>query len=177
MECTDACPHEPHLLLAGSDDLLAIAKRGLQGEPISDRRQDLSHGRIGVGAEEGHPPIRLVHQHDTDDAADRPPRRDERLVPLLRRFAVELEDLGRPAATLPGSLGQLDAVLPVDPRSARRPATRGPGIVHSAASLRSRLTTVIPSDIAGFRNGALAYAPSTTTHSGLPKNRSQKCAH
>ena len=24
VECTDICPHEPHLLLAGSDDLLAI---------------------------------------------------------------------------------------------------------------------------------------------------------
>ncbi len=29
MECTDVCPHEPHLLLAGSDDLLAVAERDL----------------------------------------------------------------------------------------------------------------------------------------------------
>ena len=29
MECTDVCPHESHLLLAGSDNLLAIAERDL----------------------------------------------------------------------------------------------------------------------------------------------------
>ena len=42
------------------------------------------------------------------------------------------------------------------------------GTVYSAASLRNPLTTVVPSDIAGLRNGAMAYAPSTTTHSGSP---------
>ena len=40
MECTDVCPHEPHLLLAGPDDLLAIAEGDLQREPVGDRRED-----------------------------------------------------------------------------------------------------------------------------------------
>ena len=43
--------------------------------------------------QKGHPPLRLVHQHDTDRAADLAPGRHERLVPLLLRLAVELEDL------------------------------------------------------------------------------------
>src|SRR6516162_6140554 len=115
VKCTDVCPHEAHLLLAGPDDLLAIAERGLQREPIGDRCEDLGHARIRVGAEEGHPAVRLVHQHDTNQTAGWSPGRQERLVSLLCLLAVELEDGGRPAATLPGTLGQLDAVLPIDP--------------------------------------------------------------
>src|SRR5262249_30058914 len=127
VECTDVCPHEPHLLLAGPDDLLAISERGLQRESIGDRREHLGHGRIRVGAEEGRPSVRLVHQHDTDEAAGRPPGRQERLVPLLRWLAVELEDLGCPAATLTRTLGQLDALLPVDPRPPAPPGYARPG--------------------------------------------------
>ena len=55
--------------------------------------------------------ILLVYQHNTDEAAGRSPCRLERFVPLLRPLAVEFEDFGRPAATLPGSLGQVDAVF------------------------------------------------------------------
>src|SRR6516165_5741929 len=118
VECTDVCPHEAHLLLAGPDNLLAIAERGLQRESIGDRRKDLGHACIWVGAEEGHPPLRLVHQHHANQTAGRPPGRQERLVSLLHLLAVELEVLGHPAATLPSTLGQIDAVLPVDPRPA-----------------------------------------------------------
>ncbi len=48
--------------------------------------------------------------------------------------------------------------------------------VHSqmwnAASLRSWLTTVTPTDFAGLTKAALAYAPSATAHTGLPKSPS-----
>ena len=110
--------------------------------------------------------------------AGRSPGRHERLVPLLRRLAVELErprsssrDAGRlawPARC--GSPRRSAACRAARPRGAR-------ARVHSAASLRSRLTTVIPSDIAGLRNGALAYAPSATTQSGLPRYFSHGVAH
>src|SRR5687767_10170090 len=59
----------------------------------------------------------------------------------------------------------------------RRCGGRGPGAVHNAASLRSRLTTVTPRPRIGLRNGALAYAPSATTHTGLPRNPSHVTAH
>src|SRR5262245_4892694 len=58
----------------------------------------------------------------------------------------------------------------------RRPGGRGSGTVRSAASRRSRLTTVTPSDRTGFRNAALAYAPSATTHSALPQWPSHRAA-
>ncbi len=45
MNCTDVCPHEPYLLLAGSDELLAMVERGLQREPVGDRREDLGNVR------------------------------------------------------------------------------------------------------------------------------------
>ena len=50
-------PHEPDLLSAGSDDLLAIAECGLQREPIGDRREDLGNTRRHVGAEEATHPL------------------------------------------------------------------------------------------------------------------------
>ena len=49
----------------------------------------------------------------------------QRFVPLLRPLAVEVEDLGRPAVTLPGSFGQHDIVFPVDPRPAAPPGHTG----------------------------------------------------
>jgi hypothetical protein len=39
VKCTDVCPHKPHLLLAGSDDLFAIAQGDLQRESLGDRRE------------------------------------------------------------------------------------------------------------------------------------------
>src|SRR5512143_1308966 len=46
VEGTEVRPHEPHLLLARPDDLLAIAEGRLQGEPVGHRRADLGRVRI-----------------------------------------------------------------------------------------------------------------------------------
>jgi hypothetical protein len=121
VERPDVGPEVPDLLLAGSDDLLEVAKGVLQTEPIGDPSQEVGDARLGVGAEEGAAAVRLVHQHDPDDPAGRSPGRPERLVPLPSLLAVEREGAGPPAPLLPGSLGQVDAPLAVDPRPTAPP--------------------------------------------------------
>src|SRR5271157_5306627 len=88
VECTDICPHEPRLLLAGSNDLLAIGERGLQREPVGNRQENLGHVRRHVGANEGHPPTRLVHQHHPDPPSSRSPRRHDSRGPGTVRKAA-----------------------------------------------------------------------------------------
>ena len=79
------------------------------------------------------------------------------LYSLDRLLPVQLERVGGPAPPLAGPLGQVDHVRAVGrgratpPRRLRRRAS-----VRRAASLRSRLTTVIPRAIAGLRNSFLA---------------------
>jgi hypothetical protein len=121
VERADVRPEDSHRLLPGPDDLLAITEGRLQGEPIAGSRQNLHDGRRRLGAEERHPTRRLVHQYHPDYPAGRPPRRQDRLVPLDRRLAVQGEQAGGPPATLSSPLGQVDAVLALDPRPAAPP--------------------------------------------------------
>ena len=81
------------------------------------------------------------------------PRRGPARMPRSRRFSPHTR--GRP----------------------RCPARLGGGASPRAASFRRRLTTVPPRSLTAVRNGALAYAPSATTHSGWPTFPSHVVAH
>lgn len=103
----------------------------------------------------------------------RMPGRRERLVPLGRPLPVQGERLGRPHAALAGALGQPDALVGA---GSRRPGDFGTGTVQSAASLRDRLTTVIPSALTGLRKSFLACAPSAATRTGKSSRPNQGSA-
>src|SRR5262249_28662945 len=126
--------------------------------------------------EEGDPPARLVHQHHPNHTARRAPRRLERLVTLHRRPAVRLERPGRPPPPPPGRFA---SEIRPSPYFRGRPGfpVPGAGTVRSAASLPNRLTTTPPRAARGLSNAAFAYAPSATTHTGLPRNPSRARAH
>jgi len=76
-----------------------------------------------------------------------PAGRQERPVSLLRLLAIEPEDGGHPAATLPGTLGQLDGLLlhrrecerGRDPRDRRRSVRAGDHLPRLQGDRRGRL--------------------------------------
>src|SRR5262249_32795430 len=107
-----------HLLLPSTPDLLDVLVRLFQGTAVGHRLQDLLRRRLRVGAEERHPAVLLLNQHHTDHAARRPPRSQEGLDRLSHRLTVlHALDL-LPAPLVPGPLGQRDASLAVDRRTA-----------------------------------------------------------
>jgi hypothetical protein len=133
-----------HLLLPGAPDLLDVLVRQLDGPSVRHRLQDLRRRRLGVQAEEGQPAVLFLDQHDSDQAARRPPRRQERLDGLGHPFAVlHAFDL-LPAARLPRPLRQADATLAVDPRPAALSGTvvMLPRLVATFTALKSALAGV-----------------------------------
>ena len=162
--------------LASPNDLLAIGERNLQRESIGSRHEDFGHVRIRVGAEEGDPSVRLVHQHDTHPTAGRPSGCQKHPGSLLRacRRARRRRSSSRDAVRPLASPMRFSEMRPVTPPEHAR-LRNGPQ--RCVLASRRAGTTDLPSDVAVFRIKALAYAPLITTHSGLPSYLSQQFAH
>ena len=86
------------------------------------RFQNIFDFRRRVGAEVGRPTAVLkADNHHTNRAADQTRRRQKRFVPPCDFHAAALKGDGAPTLAVPGTLGQTDFVLAVDPVAVRAP--------------------------------------------------------
>ena len=82
-------PNVPHLLLARALDFLHVVEVLLDRRPVGEGFDNL-HGRgVRIGREEGIPIVILLDNHDANQSADRPVGRQEGLVELGDRLAVD----------------------------------------------------------------------------------------
>src|SRR5579864_7468095 len=106
-------PVMPHLLLARSVYFFEVMKVLLDGGPIGDRFEDLLRRRLGIGAEERHPAIRLADQNHSDQAAYRFISGQEGPVRLGNLFAIEDPVAGLPTMAMSRTLSQTDRLGPI----------------------------------------------------------------
>jgi hypothetical protein len=129
-------PDVSHLLLARAPNFLHVVEVLLDGGAVGYSFDNL-HGRgVRIGREEGKPIVILQDDHDANHPTNRAVRRQEGLVNLGNRFAVD-GALGRfPAVAMGGALGEVEPVLAILLRSAATTASAAAQFSRQVAQRR-----------------------------------------